>query len=247
MSEETTPMLPWPVEDFSVYGPVETQKLGRVQHYVGRAMQRNWATIPHVTHHDDADITDFERRRRDWNNANPERKRSLLPVLMKASVAALQAHPQFNSSLSPDGDTLYARQYFNIGFAVDVPNGLLVPVIRDCDKKGIDELAEEVAHTAEKGRTKGLALSEMSGGCFTLSSLGHIGGTGFTPIINAPEVAILGVCRSRSRFLPDADGNPVLRQLLPLSLSYDHRVINGAAAAEFVRTIADWLGDFNFG
>ena len=170
----------------------------------------------------------------------------MLPALVQASVAALQRYPQFNCSLSADGGTLYSKQYYHIGFAVDVPNGLLVPVLRDCDQKGIDEIAAEIAGISEKARTKGLSMDEMSGGCFTLSSLGHIGGTGFTPIINAPEVAIMGICRTRSRFLPDAEGNPVLRQLLPLSLSYDHRVINGAAAAQFVCAIAEWLADYDF-
>ena len=246
MSETPASILPWPEEDFSVYGPVEARKLGRVQHYVGRVMQRNWATIPHVTHHDNADITSFEQRRKQWNSANPERKRTLLPVLVKATVATLQQFPQFNCSLSADGSTLFAKQYFNIGFAVDVPDGLLVPVIRDSDKKDIDEISAEISSISEKARGKGLAMTEMSGGCFTLSSLGHIGGTGFTPVINAPEVAILGICRTQDRFLPDAEGNPVLRQLLPLSLSYDHRVINGAAAAQFVCAIAKFLGDFDF-
>jgi len=241
-----TPELPWPEEDFSVYGPVAAQPVGRIQHHVARVMHRNWVSIPHVTHHDDADVTGFELRRKAWNRANPERKRTLLPVLMKAAVAALQRYPQFNCSLSADGTTVFAKQYFHIGFAVDVPNGLLVPVIRDCDKKDIDDLADEIARISEKARTRGLAMSEMSGGCFTLSSLGHIGGTGFTPVINAPEVAILGICRTRDRFLPDAEGNPALRQLLPLSLSYDHRVINGAAAAQFVCAIADSLNSFEF-
>lgn len=246
MSDKATPMLPWPAEDLSKYGPVEEQALGRIQHHVGRVMERNWSRIPHVTHHDDADITGFEGRRLDWNRAHPERKRSLLPVLVKASVAALQRFPQFNSSLSADGATQYLKQYFHIGFAVDVPAGLLVPVLRDCDGKGVDELSAEISAISEKARTKGLAMNEMSGGCFTLSSLGHIGGTGFTPIINAPEVAILGICRTRAQFLPDDQGNPVLRQLLPLSLSYDHRVINGADAARFVRAIADYVEAFDF-
>jgi pyruvate dehydrogenase E2 component (dihydrolipoamide acetyltransferase) len=204
-------------------------------------MHRNWASIPHVTHHDDADVTDFERRRQEWNQAHPERKRSLLPALVKAVVAALQQHPAFNVSLSPDGATLYAKRYFHIGVAVDAPSGLLVPVLRDCDKKSEDQIAEEIARVSEKARGKGLAMTEMSGGCFTISSLGHIGGTGFTPIINAPEVAILGVCRSQQRFVPGAEGRPELRQFLPLSLSYDHRVINGAEAARFTRAVAGWL------
>lgn len=228
-------------EDYSVYGPVEARPVGRIQAYVARVMHRNWTSIPHVTHHDDADVTDFERRRKDWNQAHPERKRSLLPALVKAVAAALQQYPSFNVSLSPDGATLYAKGYYHVGVAVDAPAGLLVPVLRDCDRKSQDELAEEIARVSEKARSKGLAMTEMSGGCFTISSLGHIGGTGFTPIINAPEVAILGVCRSQQRFVPDGEGRPVLRQFLPLSLSYDHRVINGAEAARFTRAIADWL------
>ncbi|MDH4041795.1 MAG: 2-oxo acid dehydrogenase subunit E2 [Gammaproteobacteria bacterium] len=246
MSETPAPELPWPVEDFSVYGPVEEQKLGRVQHYVGRVMQRNWTSIPHVTHHDDADITEFGQRRKAWNSAHPDRKITLLPALVKASVAALQSYPQFNSSLSADGATLFRKQYFNIGFAVDVPGGLLVPVLRDCDKKGIGEIAAEIAAISAKARDKGLAMTEMSGGCFSLSSLGHIGGTGFTPIINAPEVAILGITRTRGQFIPGADGKPELRQFLPLSLSYDHRVINGADAARFVSAIAQGLEACDF-
>lgn len=246
MSDKSTPMLPWPEEDFSAYGPVESQQLGRIQQHVGRVMHRNWSSIPHVTHHDEVDITDFEQRRRAWNSENPGHKRTLLPVLMKAAVSVLQQYPQYNSSLSADGATLYAKKYYHIGFAVDVPGGLLVPVVRECDTKSLDEIAGEIAALSEKARGKGLAMTEMSGGCFTLSSLGHIGGTAFTPIINAPEVAILGITRTQERFLPDADGSPVLRQLLPLSLSYDHRVINGADAARCVRAIGEFLADFAF-
>ena len=246
MNNPTVATLPWPAEDFSVYGLVEARPVGKVQAYVGRVMHRNWVSIPHVTHHDDADVTQFERRRKEWNASHPEAKRTLLPALIKASVAVLQQYPKFNCSLSADGATLFAKQYFNIGIAVDVPSGLLVPVLRDCDKKSIDEIAREIAQISEKARTKGLTVAEMSGGCFTLSSLGHIGGTSFTPIINAPEVAILGICRTQERFVPDADGRPVLKQMLPLSLSYDHRVINGADAARFVRFVADWLGTYEF-
>lgn len=246
MSEKIVPMLPWPSEDFSVYGQVEVRQLNRTQSHVARVMHRNWVSIPHVTHHDDADITGFEQRRKEWNSAHPDRKRTLLPALVKAAVAALQRYPQFNSSLSADAATLSVKQYFHIGIAVDVPNGLLVPVIRDCDKKSIDEISGEIAHISEKARTKGLSMAEMSGGCFTLSSLGHIGGTGFTPIINAPEVAILGICRTRGMFLPDSAGLPVLRQMLPLSLSYDHRVINGADAARFLCAMAESLESFDF-
>ncbi len=246
MTEKTMTMLPWPADDLSVYGPVTSAPVGRTQQYVSRAMYRNWSLIPHVTHNDDADITAFESRRKEWNATHPDQKRSLLSALVKASVAALQQYPRFNSSLSADGATLVTKQYFHIGIAVDVPNGLLVPVVRDCDRQSIDEVGAHIAAISEKARTKGLALAEMSGGCFTLSSLGHIGGTSFSPIINAPEVAILGVCRSQDRFLPDAEGRPVLRQILPLSLSYDHRVINGADAARFVRAIADWLDQCRF-
>lgn len=245
MSDKNS-MLPWPADDLSSYGPVESQPVGRIQQFVGRVMHRNWSLIPHVTHHDDADITGFEQRRKAWNAANPDRKRSLLAALVKASVAALQQYPRFNSALSADGTTLTARKYFHIGIAVDVPSGLLVPSLRDCDTKSIDAINEEIARISDKARTKGLSMAEMSGGCFTLSSLGHIGGTGFTPIINAPEVAILGICRTRGQFVPDAQGQPLLRQLLPLSLSYDHRVINGADAARFVRAIADWLDAYDF-
>lgn len=246
MNSPAPSIPPWPTEDFSVYGPVEARPVGKIQGFVSRAMHRNWVSIPHVTHHDDADVTQFERRRKDWNAAHVDDKRTLLPILVKASVAALQQYPKFNCSLSADGGTLYAKNYFNIGIAVDVPSGLLVPVLRNCDKQSIADIAKEIVLISEKARTKGLSMAEMSGGCFTLSSLGHIGGTGFTPIINAPEVAILGVCRTQERFLPDADGRPALKQLLPLSLSYDHRVINGADAARFVRSIADWLQSYEF-
>jgi pyruvate dehydrogenase E2 component (dihydrolipoamide acetyltransferase) len=238
--------LPWPEEDYSVFGPVEPVTPGRVQQYVGRVMHRNWTSIPHVTHHDDVDVTGFEARRSAFNAGHPDRKRTLLPVLVKAVVAALQCYPQYNCSLSADGATLYRKQYYHVGFAVDVPGGLLVPVVRDCDKKNLDEIAGEIAALSEKARGKGLAMDEISGGCFTISSLGHIGGTGFTPIINAPEVGILGVTRTREQFLPDADGNPTLRRLLPLSLSYDHRVINGADAARFVVAVGEFLAQYTF-
>lgn len=246
MNQPAPSAMPWPAEDFSVYGPVEARPVGKVQGYVGRAMHRNWVSIPHVTHQDEADVSELERRRKAWNAAHPNDKRTLLPVLIKASVEALRQYPNFNCSLSADGATLFAKKYFHIGVAVDVPNGLLVPVLRNCDQKDVAELARELAQLSERARTKGLSVAEMSGGCFTLSSLGHIGGTGFTPIINAPEVAILGICRAQERFVPDASGNPVLKQLLPLSLSYDHRVINGADAARFVRTVADWLSAYQF-
>src|SRR5215831_7194962 len=246
MNSPAPPAPQAPAEDFSVYGPVDARPVGKIQGFVSRAMHRNWMSIPHVTHHDDADVSKFEVRRKEWNAAHPDDKRTLLPILVKASVAALQQHPKFNCSLSADGATLYVKNYFNIGIAVDVPSGLLVPVLRNCDKHSISDIAKEIVQISEKARTKGLSMAEMSGGCFTVSSLGHIGGTGFTPIINAPEVAILGVCRTQERFLPDAEGRPTLKQLLPLSLSYDHRVINGADAARFVRSVADWLQSYEF-
>ena len=238
--------LPWPEEDFSKYGEVEAKPVGKVQAYVGKAMSRNWSQIPHVTHNDDADVTDFEQRRKAWNKANPEQKRTLLPVLVKASVAALKEFPQYNCSLSADGNTLFQKNYFNIGFAVDVPAGLLVPVVKNADQKSEDEITAEIVALSEKAKGKGLPMADMSGGCFTLSSLGHIGGTSFSPIINAPEVAILGITRTRALFVPDANGQPELRQFLPLSLSYDHRVINGADAARFLRFLADWLANYEF-
>lgn len=246
MSDQFTTMMPWPADDFSAYGPVEAKPLGKIQAFVGKAMHRNWVSIPHVTHNDDVDITGFEERRKAWNTANPDKKRTLLPALMKASVALLQQFPQYNTSISPDGKTLYHKGYFHIGFAVDVPSGLLVPVVKDCDKKSEDEIAAEIVALSNKAKTTGLSMAEMTGGCFTLSSLGHIGGTSFTPIINAPEVAILGITRAKQRFLPDANGNPELRQLLPLSLSYDHRIINGADAARFCRAMGEWLASYEF-
>ncbi len=246
MSNSFDSMLPWPEDDFSTYGPVEANAMPKIQGHIGRVMHRNWALIPHVTHNDDVDITAFEARRKAWNKENPEQKRTLLPVLVKASVAALQRYPRFNTSLSSDGNTLYQKGYYHIGIAVDVPAGLLVPVLRDCDQKSVSDIAEEIVQISEKARTKGLSLAEMSGGSFTLSSLGHIGGNGFTPIINAPEVAILGITRAKDRFLPDENGQPVLRQLLPLSLSYDHRVINGADAARFIRAVGEFLDEYDF-
>jgi pyruvate dehydrogenase E2 component (dihydrolipoamide acetyltransferase) len=245
-STSASPPLPWPVEDFSVYGPVETHAVGKIQHYVARVMQRNWNSIPHVTHHDEADISGFEQRRKAWNAEHPDQKRTLLPAMVKASVGCLQKYPQFNVSLSADGASLFAKQYYNIGFAVDVPGGLLVPVIKNADQKTITEIADEISRISEKARSKGLAMSEMSGGSFSLSSLGHIGGTAFTPIINAPEVAILGITRAVERFVPNAEGEPILTLFLPLSLSYDHRVINGADAARFTRAFAEVLEGFEF-
>jgi len=222
---------PMPVVDFAQFGAVEAVPLSRHQKMAASFLARNWAQIPHVTHHDEAGIDAAEALRQ-------KQKTSLVPLIIKAAVQALRALPRFNASLV--GDTLVMKRYFHIGVAVETPAGLVVPVIRDCDRKSIPELAAELADKAARARTKGLPMSEMSGGCFTISSLGGIGGTAFTPIINAPEVAILGVSRSAER-LTLVDGQPRSHQVLPLSLSYDHRVVNGADAARFCRAIADAL------
>ncbi|ASG22229.1 2-oxo acid dehydrogenase subunit E2 [Nitrospirillum viridazoti] len=235
-------LAPWPETDFAAFGPVETRKLSRIQALVGAFLGRNWVAIPHVTHQDEADITELEQRRRDRNAAGGP-KITIVPLLVKAMAAGLKAFPQFNASLDLANKTLVLKQYVHIGVAVDTPGGLLVPVVRDCDTKSLDTIATEIAALSEKARTKGLPMAEMSGGCMSLTSLGHIGGTGFTPIVNVPEVAILGVTRVRPVATPAPDGGVVWRQVLPLSLSYDHRVINGADAARFCRFIADRLAD----
>ena len=224
MTNKFSNMFPWPEEDFSQYGSVEQKTIGKIQQHVGKVMDRNWVSIPHVTHHDDIDITAIEQRRKDWNNVNPEQKVSILPCLVKAAVEVLKQYPKFNCSLSADGSTVTQKSYYHIGIAVDVESGLLVPVVRDCDVKSVTEVA-----------------ADMSGGCFTLSSLGHIGGTGFTPIINAPEVAILGICKARQAVSLDSAGHIESRLMLPLSLSYDHRVINGADAARFMVAFSEAL------
>jgi pyruvate dehydrogenase E2 component (dihydrolipoamide acetyltransferase) len=228
---------PMPVVDFTQFGAVEPVPLSRHQKLAASFLSRNWAQIPHVTHHDEADIDAAEALRQRLNHEQGS-KLSLVPLLIKAAVQALRALPRFNASLV--GDTLMLKRYFHVGVAVETPAGLVVPVIRDCDRKSIAQLAAELADKAERARTKGLPMAEMSGGCFTISSLGGIGGTAFTPIINAPEVAILGVTRSAER-VSLVDGRPTSRRVLPLSLSYDHRVINGADAARFCRAVADAL------
>jgi len=230
---------PMPVVDHAQFGPVETVALTRTQQLVGAFMARNWAQIPHVTHHDEAPIDAAEALRKHLG-AEQRIKLTLVPLLIKAVVQALRAMPRFNASLTAGGDELVLKRYFHIGVAVEVPGGLVVPVIRDCDRKSLAELAAELADKAGRARGRGLPMSEMSGGCFTISSLGAIGGTGFTPIINAPEVAILGVTRATER-LTLADGQVHSRTVLPLSLSYDHRVINGTDAARFCRLVADAL------
>lgn len=237
-------LLPWPKVDFAKFGEIETQPLSRIKKISGANLARNWAMIPHVTQHDLADITDLEALRVALNKENEKTgiKLTMLAFLMKASVAALKKFPDFNSSLDASGENLTLKKYFHIGFAADTPNGLVVPVIRDVDKKGVVELAQETGELAKKAREGKLGPAEMSGGCFSISSLGGIGGTAFTPIVNAPEVAILGV--SKSSIQPVWDGKQFQpRLMLPLSLSYDHRVIDGASAARFAAYLAQLLAD----
>ena len=233
----------WPKVDFAKFGPIEEQALSRIKKLSGANLHRNWVAIPHVTNHDEADITELEVFRNVINKENEKRgiKLTMLAFLIQACVSALKKFPEFNASL--DGDRLILKRYFHIGFAADTPNGLVVPVIRDADRKGVLEIAQETSSLAAKARDGKLAPAEMQGGCFSISSLGGIGGTYFTPIINAPEVAILGVCKSQTR--PVWDGKQfVPRLMLPLSLSWDHRVIDGAAAARFNAYLGQLLADF---
>jgi pyruvate dehydrogenase E2 component (dihydrolipoamide acetyltransferase) len=232
---------PMPQVDFNQFGATETVDLSRNQVYAGAFLGRNWAQIPHVTHHDEAPIDALHQLRQRLAD-ELERKLTLLPFLLKALVNALKAFPQFNASLAPNGKQLVLKHYFNIGVAVETPGGLLVPVIREVDRKSIAELADELGEKARRARDKGLPLSDMSGGCMTISSLGSIGGTAFTPIINAPEVAILGITRESERLYLNG-GEVRSQRLLPLSLSYDHRVINGADAARFCRFLAEELAN----
>jgi pyruvate dehydrogenase E2 component (dihydrolipoamide acetyltransferase) len=236
-------LLPWPQVDFAKFGPVERKEMGRIKKISGANLHRNWVTIPHVTNHDDADITELEAFRVQTNKENEKSgvKVTMLAFMIKAAVAALKKFPEFNASL--DGDTLVLKQYFHIGFAADTPNGLVVPVIKDADRKGIFQISQEMSELARKARDGKLGPADMSGGCFSISSLGGIGGRYFTPIINAPEVAIMGVCRSTTE--PRWDGRAFQpRLILPLSLSWDHRVIDGAAAARFNVYFASLLADF---
>jgi pyruvate dehydrogenase E2 component (dihydrolipoamide acetyltransferase) len=239
-------LLPWPVVDFTKFGPVERRDLSRIKKISAANLHRNWVMIPHVTNHDDADITDLEAFRVSTNNEkkgpnDANVKVTMLAFLIKACVAALKKFPEFNASL--DGDQLVLKQYYHIGFAADTPNGLMVPVIRDADKKGIFQISQEMGELAKKAREGKLSPAEMTGAGFTISSLGGIGGRYFTPIINAPEVAILGVCKSVME--PVWDGKAfVPRLMLPLSLSWDHRVIDGAGAARFNVYLGQILGDF---
>ncbi|MGY2186822.1 Dihydrolipoyllysine-residue acetyltransferase component of pyruvate dehydrogenase complex [compost metagenome] len=236
-------LLPWPVVDFTKFGPIESRPLSRIRKISGANLHRNWVTIPHVTNHDDADITQLEQFRVQVNkeNASAGVKITLLALLMKACAAALKKFPEFNASLN--GDELVLKGYVHIGFAADTPQGLVVPVIRDVDQKGIRAIATEMSELAAKARQGKLSAAEMSGGCFSISSLGGIGGTYFTPIINAPEVAILGVGKSVERLALE-QGEVVTRNMLPLSLSWDHRVIDGAAAGRFNAYLTGVLADY---
>ncbi|MFC3286147.1 dihydrolipoyllysine-residue acetyltransferase [Litchfieldella rifensis] len=236
-------LLPWPKVDFSKFGPVETQPLSRIKKISGANLHRNWVRIPHVTNHDEADITDLEAFRVQFNKANEKAgiKVSMLAFMIKAAVASLKQFPEFNASL--DGDQLILKQYYHIGFAADTPNGLVVPVIRDADQKGVVEIAQEMGALAKLARDGKLKPDQMQGGCFTISSLGGIGGLYFTPIINAPEVAIMGVCRSFWKQVSPDGKQSDWRFMLPLSLSWDHRVIDGAAAARFNVHFANLLAD----
>ena len=237
----------WPVVDFAKFGPIERVEMSRIRRISGPALSRNWVTIPHVTNQEDADITDLEAFRVQLNNENAKSKDTpkltMLAFLIKACVAALKKFPDFNSSIDPEGGAIIRKNYWHIGFAADTPQGLVVPVIKEADKKGIFEIAQETSALAAKARDGKLGPSDMQGGTFSISSLGGIGGTSFTPIINAPEVAILGVCRSTMK--PVWDGKQFApRLILPLSLSWDHRVVDGAGAARFNVYLAQILADF---
>ncbi len=233
-------LAPWPKVDFAKYGEIERVPLTRIQKISGPNLARNWVMIPHVTHHEEADITDLEAFRKQVNTEHPETKVTMVALLMKAVVASLKEFPDLNSSL--DGDALVRKHYWNIGFAADTPNGLMVPVIKNVDQKGLLAVATELRELSGKAREGKIMPADMAGATFTISSLGGIGGTGFTPIVNAPEVAILGVTRSAMK--PMWDGSEfVPRLMVPLSLSYDHRVIDGAAAARFMVHLAGVIGD----
>ena len=242
-------LAPWPQDDFSAYGEVDVQPISRIQRLVGSFLGRNWVRIPHVFHQHEASITELDALRKKLNAASkadstgqtPQTKLTPLPFFIKALTLALQEFPQFNASLDGEGNIVF-KKYFHVGVAVDTPAGLLVPVIRDCDKKNIHAIAAELAAISEKARGKGLSTAEMAGGCMTISSLGHIGGSGFTPIINAPQVAILGITKAEWKPVVK-DGEVVTEYRVPLSLSYDHRVINGADAARFCVKLATALAD----
>ncbi len=238
--------LPMPVIDFSQFGEIETKPLSRIKKISGANLHRNWVTAPHVTQFDEADITDLEEFRKSMMSDAEKRgvKLTMLAFLIKASVNALKAYPTFNSSLSPDGDSLILKNYYNIGFACDTPDGLVVPVVKDVQNKDVLDIARDLGELSTKARERKLKIEEMQGGCFTISSLGGIGGTMFTPIINCPEVAILGVSRSSMQPIYNKEtDNFEPRLILPLSLSYDHRVVDGADGARFTSHMRMMLSD----
>jgi len=237
-------LLPWPEVDFARFGEIETRALARIKKISGANLHRNWVMIPHVTQFDEADISEMEVFRKSLGAEYAKQGIKITPLafLLKACVAALQQFPEFNASLDASGENLVLKKYFHIGVAVDTPDGLMVPVIRNVDQKGILQLARELGEISAKARERKLSAADMQGGCFSISSLGGIGGTAFTPIINAPEVAILGVSRSSMKPVWK-DGEFVPRLMLPLSLSYDHRVIDGAAGARFITTLSQVLAD----
>jgi pyruvate dehydrogenase E2 component (dihydrolipoamide acetyltransferase) len=233
-----------PAQDFSKFGPIETKPLSRIKRLSGPFLHRSWLNVPHVTQNDEADITETDAYRKELDTAGKEKgyRVTLLAFLIKASVSALKLHPEFNASLSPEKDALIYKRYYNIGVAVDTPDGLVVPVVKDANRKGIVEISQELGAISKKARDGKLSPTEMAGGTFTISSLGGIGGTAFTPIVNAPEVAILGVMRSK--MAPVWDGNEFKpRLMLPVCVSYDHRVIDGALAARFTRNLCHVLED----
>jgi pyruvate dehydrogenase E2 component (dihydrolipoamide acetyltransferase) len=233
-----------PAQDFSKFGPIETKPLSRIKRLSGPFLHRSWLNVPHVTQNDEADITETDAYRKELDTAGKEKgyRVTLLAFLIKASVSALKQHPEFNASLSPEKDALIYKRYYNIGVAVDTPDGLVVPVVKDADRKGIVEISQELGAISKKARDGKLSPTEMAGGTFTISSLGGIGGTAFTPIVNAPEVAILGVMRSK--MAPVWDGSEFKpRLMLPVCVSYDHRVIDGALAARFTRNLCHVLED----
>jgi len=234
----------WPVVDFAKFGPVETQAMSRIKKISGPALHRNWVHIPHITQQDEVDITELEAFRKSLGDEAAKKGVKITPLvfIMKAAVSALKAHPEFNSSLAPSGDALILKRYYHIGVAVDTPGGLVVPVVRDVDQKGVFQLAKELGEISARARDGKLGPADMQGGTFSISSLGGIGGTHFTPIINAPEVAILGVSRSSMKPVWK-DGQFVPRLILPLSLSYDHRAIDGAQGARFITHLNNVLSD----
>ena len=238
--------IPMPNIDFSEFGKIETKPLSKIKKISGANLHRNWVTAPHVTQFDNADITDLEIFRKSMQKEAEKRgaKLTLLAFLMKACVNALKAYPMFNSSLSPDGDSLILKSYYHIGFACDTPDGLVVPVVRNVEKKDVIDIAEDLGSLSEKARARKLKMDEMQGGCFTISSLGGIGGTKFTPIINCPEVAILGVSRAAMQPVYNKSSEDFeARLMLPLSLSYDHRVVDGADGARFTSHLCMMLSD----